>query len=297
MQRDLVGYGEITPKKLWPQGARVIINFVINYEEGSERSILEGDETSENYLTDLPGVEAFKGRHFSVESLFEYGSRAGVWRLLRLFEQYKFPVTVFSTGMALERNLDLADKLKKSNHEVAGHGYRWINYRTVPKEVEKEHIEKTIATLESLTKKKVTGWYTGRKSDNTRNLIVDAGLRYDSDSYADDLPYWVVVGEQPLLIIPYALDTNDMRYVTSPGFCSGDDFFKYLRSTFDELYLEGDKAPKLMTIGLHPRISGHPGRCHALRRFIEYILEYEQIWVCKRDEIADYWYKQRDKGL
>lgn len=297
MQRDLIGYGNRLPKVVWPQKAQIAVNFVLNHEEGSELNVLDGDDQSESYLTDLPGAVALKEeRHLSVESLFEYGSRAGVWRLLRLFEDYHLPITLFATGLALERNLELAEKLKQSPHEVAGHGYRWINYRTLSEEFERKDIQKTIQSIETLTEKKVTGWYTGRRSINTRKLIVEAGLRYDSDSYADDLPYWEQLSGRKHLIIPYALDTNDARYALSPGWSSGEDFFQYLKAAFDQLYLEGIDHPKMMSIGLHARLSGRPGRCEALRRFIDYISEREHVWICRRDEIADYWYYKEVTG-
>ena len=291
MKRDLIGYGDHLPKLILPQNAQIAVNFVLNYEEGSEQNVLDGDNESESYLTDLPGVIALKDeRHLSAESMFEYGSRAGVWRLLHLFEEYDIPITVFATGMALERNPELTEKLKKSRHEIAGHGYRWINYRTVDIEIEREHIQKTIQIITNLTQKKVTGWYTGRRSENTLPLIVASGLRYDSDSYADDLPYWVQISDRPLLIIPYSLDTNDLRYAMSPGWNTGEDFFQYLKAAFDCLYHEGAKTPKMMTVGIHPRLSGRPGRSEALRSFIEYIKKFDKVWICRRDEIADHWY-------
>lgn len=290
MQRDFIGYGLHIPKVVWPQKARIALNFVLNYEEGSEANVLDGDEYSESYLTDLPGVLPLKGeRHLSVESNFEYGSRTGVWRLLRLFEEYNIPLTVFATGLALERNPPFAEVLKHSKHEIAGHGYRWINYRNIDESIEQEHIQKTIKIIETLTQKKVVGWYSGRKSIHTRKLIVKAGIQYDSDSYADDLPYWVKVSNQNHLIIPYQLDTNDFRYASTPGWNTGEDFFQYLKASFDCLYREGLKSPKMMSVGLHPRLSGRPGRCEALYRFINYVKEFDQAWICKREDIANYW--------
>lgn len=292
MQRDLIGYGNCLPKVVWPHHARIAINFVLNYEEGSELTILDGDKESESYLTDLPGVVALKDeRHLSVESLFEYGSRAGIWRLLNLFEEYNIPLTLFATGLALERNPALTEKLKNSFHEIAGHGYRWINYRTISEDQEREQIQKTIQIIETLTRKKVSGWYTGRRSANTRNLIVEAGLRYDSDSYSDDLPYWTEISQHKHLVIPYQLDTNDARYALAPGWNQGEDFFHYLKDTFDCLYREGKESPKMMTIGIHSRFSGRPGRCEALRRFIEYLKPVDKVWICRREEIADHWEK------
>ncbi len=292
MSRDLIGYGGRLPKVAWPQNARLAVNFVLNYEEGAESNVMDGDSQSESHLTDLPGAIALKGaRHLSVESLFEYGSRAGVWRLLQLFDDFSLPLTVFATGLALERNLQLAQKLKHSRHEIAGHGYRWIDYRDVGEDVERAHIAKTIHIIQSLTQKQVSGWYTGRRSQNTRRLLIAAGLRYDSDSYADDLPYWDPVPHQPHLIIPYNLDTNDARYALIPGWSSGEDFLNTLKATFDQLYREGATHPKIMTIGLHARLSGRPGRCDALRRFIDYIKKFDKVWICRREEIADHWYR------
>lgn len=292
MQRDFIGYGSNPPKVIWPDHARIALNFVLNYEEGSESNILDGDDQSEGYLTDLPGAVAIIGeRHLSVESLFEYGSRAGIWRLLRLFEEHEIPLTLFTTGLALERNADLAEVLKQSQHEVAGHGYRWINYRNISKSVERKHIQQTIQSIQTLTQKKVVGWYTGRRSEHTRELIVEAGLKYDSDSYADDLPYWVQVINKNHLIIPYQLDTNDARYAITPGWNNGEDFFQYLKAAFEYLYREGLHSPKMMTIGIHARLSGRPGRCEALYRFIKFVKNFESVWICKREDIANHWYK------
>ncbi len=284
MERDFIGYGERPPKGMWP--ARIAVNFVLNYEEGAEECVLDGDAQSEAFLVDLPGVTAITGRHLNAESLYEYGSRAGVWRILRLFDEYQIPITLFATGLALERNGELALKLKESRHEIAGHGYRWIDYHSVGEAIEREHILKTIGIVRNLGKE-MKGWYTGRISPNTRKLVVEAGLKYDSDSYADDLPYWVNVGERKHLIIPYSLDTNDFRYATSPGWCNGGNFLQYLKASFDCLYREGGK---MMSIGLHCRLSGRPGRIEALRGFIEYIKSFDEVWICRREEIADLWY-------
>lgn len=292
-----MGYGPSIPKIVWPNKARLALNFVLNYEEGAESCVLEGDAFSEHYLTDLPLSAPLKGeRHLSVESLFEYGSRRGVWRLLELFEAHSIPLTVFATGMALEKNLPLAKTLKKSAHEVAGHGYRWIDYREVPEAVEREHIQKTLNIIQTLCGKKATGWYTGRRSKNTRALIVEAGLKYDSESYADDLPYWVEVKGKEHLVIPYQLDTNDARYVMSPGWTSGNDYFEYLKASFECLYREGSTFPKMMTVGVHARLSGRPGRAEALHRFIQFIKQFDDIWICKREEIAHELYNQKNAG-
>lgn len=298
MQRDWIGYGRHSPKVQWPNGARLALNFVLNYEEGSELNILDGDDCSESYLVDLPGVQALKGeRHLSVESCFEYGSRVGVWRLLDLFEKYEIPLTIFATGLALERNLPLADVLKEGPYEIAGHGYRWINYRHIPEEVEREHIQKTLRVIQTLCHKKALGWYTGRRSAHTRPLIVEAGLLYDSDSYADDVPYWVQIFNQSHLIIPYQMDTNDARYTTSPGWNTGDDFFQYLKASFECLYREGLQSPKMMTVGLHPRLSGRPGRCEAIHQFIRFVKQFDEVWICRREEIAKHWSNQKLKSL
>lgn len=291
MQRDLVGYGPASVKVVWPCNAKLALNFVLNYEEGSESNILDGDERSEDYLSDLPGVTALKGeRHLSVESIFEYGSRTGVWRLLNLFEDQKISVTVFATGLALERNLSLVEKLRNSPHEIAGHGYRWINYRMVEESHEREDIHKTIDVIQTLCHKKVNGWYAGRRSKKTRQLIIEAGLRYDSDSYADDLPYWIQDVNKHHLIIPYQLDTSDARYAMSPGWVSGEDYFQYLKASFECLYREGKAFPKMMTVGVHPRLSGRPGRCEALLRFVKFVKQHDDVWICRREDIADHWY-------
>lgn len=298
MQRDFIGYGNQIPKVSWPHQARIAVNFALCYEEGAECNILDGNTHSEGYLNDIPGAMALENtRHLSVESIFEYGSRSGVWRLMRLFQDYKIPLTVFVTGFALERNLLLANVLKDSSYEIAGHGYRWINYRELDSETEKEHIQKTLAVIKNLTGKIAKGWYTGRKSGYTRELIVEAGIQYDSDSYADDLPYWVKVKDQNHLIVPYALDTNDMKYATVSGWNSGIDFFNYLKQAFDYLYREGESYPKMMTIGLHPRLSGRPGRCEVLRNFIRYIQSFEHVWICRREEIADHWLRYHTPGI
>lgn len=290
MERDFIGYGAHLPKVLWPQNAQIALNFALNYEEGSERNVLDGDDQSEDYLADWPKLTALKNeRSLSAESLFEYGSRAGIWRLLSLFESYRIPLTLFTTGLALERNLELADRLKSSPHEIAGHGYRWVNYSHIDEKTERTHIQQTLLAIKTLTHKNVSGWYTGRRSKHTRKLIVEAGLKYDSESYADDLPYWLQVAGRSHLVIPYSLDTNDARYATSPGWNTGDDFFQYLKDAFDYLYQEGKEHPKMMTIGIHPRLSGRPGRCGALKRFIDYITKFNRVWICRREEIAEQW--------
>lgn len=289
MQRDFIGYGSQKPSFAWPNNARIAVNFVINYEEGSERNILEGDDEAETLFVDIPGIKTIRGkRHFSSESMFEYGSRCGIWRLLSLFDENNIPTTLFAVGQALERNPPLCEYLQSSKHEVAGHGYRWIDYRTVSVDEEKQHILNTIEIIETKANKKVSGWYTGRCSENTRKIITELGLLYDSQSYADDLPYWVHIEKKPLLIIPYTLDNNDIRYCSSPGWGSPDEAFNYLKYAFDCLYREGVHFPKIMTIALHPRISGRPARAEALRSFINYI-STKEVWRCTRQDIAEFW--------
>ncbi|OAJ35672.1 polysaccharide deacetylase family protein [Piscirickettsia salmonis] len=296
IERDLTGYGPTPIHPQWPNQARIAINFVINYEEGAESNILHGDSQSEHYLTDLPGITPLSAqRHLSSESMFEYGARCGIWRLLRLFDDKNIPVTFFATGLALELNPLLCDHLKNSHHEVAGHGYRWLNYRDFTKADEKIHFQKNLDIIQTKTKKNVTGWYTGRRSPFTRELIIEHGLKYDSESYSDDLPYWIKLKEGSPnqychLIIPYTLDCNDARYAIQPGWNSGEDFLSYLKNTFDHLYQEGETTPKMMSIGLHPRLSGRPGRSEVIKKFIDYILSHNNIWLCKREEIANHWY-------
>lgn len=292
MERDFVGYGSRPPRVRWHADARVAINFVINYEEGAERNILDGDSEAESFLVDIPCIKIIPwSRHLSSESMFEYGSRCGIWRLLNLFDQYQLPVTLFATGLALQRNLALCNYLKTAPHEVAGHGYRWIDYRAFSRVDEKRHMIQTLDIIQTLTHQSVQGWYTGRSSDYTRELVAETNLLYDSQSYADDLPYWANVNPRSLLIIPYSLDTNDIRYCSSPGWSSAEDAFLYLKYAFDCLYREGEQSPKLLTIGLHPRLSGRPARAQALYRFIDYI-QNKAVWCCTRREIADIWIQQ-----
>ncbi len=290
--RDFIGYGKSPPHPKWPNQARLAINFVINIEEGAERNVLEADSCSENYLTELALRNTVKGeRDYFSESVFEYGSRCGSWRLLDLFERRNLNVTAWACGMALERNPALAKHLATAGHELAGHGYRWIDYRQLPIEVEREHIAKTIALIERFTGNRPHGWYTGRKSAHTRKLLVEAGIAYDSDSYADDLPYWEVVGDRPHLIVPYTFDVNDAKYFLTPGWMSGEDFLAYLQNTVRCLYREGEYAPKMMTVALHARISGHPGRTEAIARFLDFLQDFPLIWIATRWQIAQHWYR------
>jgi putative urate catabolism protein len=289
--RDLVGYGARPPHADWPGGARIALQFVLNYEEGAERSMLHGDAESETFLSEIVGATAYAGaRHMSMESLYEYGSRAGVWRLLRLFRDRKLPLTIFAVAMALERNREAAAAFVADGHEIASHGWRWINYHGMAEAEEREHIARAVETLRQVTGQRPLGWYTGRTSANTRRLVAEhGGFLYDADSYADDLPYWEVAAGKPQLIVPYALDTNDMRFATAQGFNSGEQFFAYLRDAFDTLYAEGEEAPKMLSIGLHCRLAGRPARLASLARFLDHVQRHDRVWICRRVEIARHW--------
>jgi len=292
--RDLIGYGSTPPDANWPGSAQLALQFVINYEEGGENSIVHGDTGSEAFLSEIIGAESWPGqRHPSMESIYEYGSRVGVWRLLKLFKQKQLPLTVFAVGMALERNPAVADMALEHGHEICSHGYRWIDYRHVSESVEREHIQKTVEIITRLTGERPLGWYTGRTSENTRRLVVEeGGFLYDADSYDDDLPYWTRVGDRSHLVVPYTLDNNDMRFATPQGFNSGEQFFAYLRDAFDTLYAEGATLPRMMSVGLHCRLVGRPGRIRALERFIDYARSFDRVWICRRIDIARHWQRQ-----
>jgi putative urate catabolism protein len=289
--RDMIGYGARPPHPRWPGEARLALQIVLNYEEGAENSILHGDLASETFLSEMIGAVAFTGaRHMSMESLYEYGSRAGFWRLQRLFAARRIPVTVFAVAMALQRNPEAARAMVEDGHEVASHGWRWINYQDVDEAIEREHLQHAVAIIEQMTGQRPLGWYTGRTSARTQRLVVEAGgFLYDADSYADDLPYWVKVVGQDHLIVPYTLDANDMRFATAQGFNSGDQFFAYLRDSFDVLYAEGEVAPKMMSVGLHCRLAGRPGRIAALERFLDHVQRHDKVWICRRLDIARHW--------
>ena len=293
--RDMIGYGAQPPKADWPGKARIALQFVLNYEEGGESNVLHGDAASEQFLSEIIGAQAYPARHLSMESIYEYGSRAGVWRLLREFEARDLPITVFAVAMALQRNPALADELLRLDHEIACHGLRWIHYQQVDEAVEREHMQQALDILLQLTGKRPQGWYTGRDSPNTRRLVVEqGGLLYDSDYYGDDLPLWTQVetghGERkPHLIVPYTLDVNDMRFASAQGFNSGEQFFQYLKDSFDVLYTEGEHTPKMMSVGLHCRLVGRPGRFRALQRFLDYVQQHESVWICRRIDIAQHW--------
>jgi allantoinase len=296
--RDMIGYGAHPPQAGWPGEARLALQIVLNYEEGAENSILHGDRASETFLADIIGAAPFVGeRHMSMESLYEYGSRAGFWRLMRLFAERRIPVTVFAVAMALERNPEAARAMVAEGHEVASHGWRWIDYQSVEETVEREHLHRAVATIEAVTGQRPLGWYTGRTSPRTQRLIAEeGGFLYDADSYADDLPYWVKVGERDHLIVPYTLEANDMRFATAQGFNSGDQFFAYLRDSFDVLYAEGAETPKMMSVGLHCRLAGRPGRIAALRRFLDHVQRHDKVWICRRVDIARHWRRVHPPG-
>lgn len=300
--RDMVGYGRNPPHPRWPNQARLALQFVLNYEEGAENCVLDGDPASEVFLSEIVNAQAFPMRHMSMESLYEYGSRAGVWRVLRAFERHRLPLTIFAVAAAVKRNPEAAAAFKELGHEIACHGLRWISYQSVDVATERAHMAEAIATLREVFGAAPLGWYTGRDSPNTRRLVVEhGGLLYDSDSYADDLPYWTRVTTGPddaprevsHLVVPYTLDTNDMRFATVQGFNSGTQFFDYLKSAFDALYREGDpnglNAPKMLSVGLHCRIIGRPGRIEALERFLDYVVQHQQVWICRRVDIAQHW--------
>ena len=290
--RNMVGYGSKGPKVEWPNNARIALQIVLNYEEGAENCIINGDKHSEVFLSEIIGAQPVKGRHINMESLYEYGSRSGFWRLHKLFQEKKIPITIFGVGMALEKNPEICKAIKNANYEVASHGWRWIDYQSVKKSEEKKHMKLAIKKIKEIFGERPLGWYTGRCSPNTRDLVLEeGGFLYDSDSYSDDLPYWEIRKKKKQLIIPYTLDNNDMRFVANQGFNTGDHFFTYLKDSFDALYEEGKTNPKMMSVGLHCRLVGRPGRIQSLKRFLEYVLNHEDVWICKRIDIAKHWIK------
>jgi len=304
--RDLTGYGRSVPHARWPGAARIAVQFVLNYEEGSENCVLHGDSHSETFLSEIIGAQPFAMRHMSMESLYEYGSRAGLWRVLRLFEERQLPLTVFGVAMALQRNPEAVAAFRQLGHEIACHGLRWISYQQIDEDTERAHIAEAVQILRELTGVAPQGWYTGRDSPNTRRLVAEhGGFRYDADSYADDLPYWQNVplsrpgtDGRPLsvqqLIVPYTLDTNDMRFAAYQGFNAGTQFFDYLKDAFDVLYAEGDPGgldrPKMLSVGLHCRLIGRPGRLAALARFLDYIQSRDAVLITRRIDIANHWH-------
>ena len=290
--RDMIGYGSKEPQVVWPNNAKLALQIVLNYEEGGENNILHGDKHSETFLSEIIGAQAFKDRHINMESMYEYGSRRGFWRLHKLFQEKKIPITIFGVAMALERNPEVCEAIKNGNYEVACHGWRWIDYQNVKKSTEKKDMKLAIKTIKKIFGKRPLGWYTGRCSPNTRDLVFDDGeFLYDSDSYSDDLPYWEYKKNKKQLIIPYTLDNNDMRFATSQGFNTGEQFYTYLKDSFDALYEEGKTNPKMMSVGLHCRLIGRPGRIQSLKKFLDYVLKFNDVWICKRIDIAKHWIK------
>ena len=289
--RDLAGYGANPPQVTWPASARIAVQFVINYEEGAESCVLHGDDSSEAFLSEIVGASAYPGqRHMNVESVYEYGARAGFWRLHRLFTDRQVPVTVFAVAMALQRNPNVVGAMQEAGWEIASHGYRWLDYQFVDESTEREHMHKAIEIHRDVTGKRPLGWYLGRCSPNSHRLAAEeGGFVYNADSYADDLPYWDGSHDKPQLMVPYTLDANDMRFATAQGFNSGQQFYDYLKDTFDILYAEGESRPKMMSVGLHCRLAGRPGRAAALTRFLDYLQTHERVWVTRRIDIANHW--------
>ncbi|MGC8701430.1 MAG: allantoinase PuuE [Thiomonas sp.] len=293
--RDLIGYGRNPPQANWPGRARVALQFVLNIEEGGENCVLHGDAASEQFLSELFNPAAYAARHLSMESIYEYGSRAGVWRILREFEQRGLPLTVFGVGMALQRTPDLACACVELGHEIACHGWRWIHYQNVDEATERAHMRLGVEAIEAVCGVRPLGWYTGRDSPNTRRLVADhGGFAYDSDHYGDDLPFWLQVRKTdgtlaPHLVVPYTLDANDMRFALPQGFAQAEDFFIYLRDSFDVLYAEGAGVPKMLSIGMHARLLGRPGRIRALQRFLDHVVRFDRVWIARRIDIARHW--------
>ena len=297
--RDLVGYGPTPPQAQWPGNARIAVQFVLNYEEGGENAVLHGDAGSEQFLSEMFNPASYPERHMSMEGIYEYGSRAGVWRILREFEKRQLPLTVFGVSTALQRHPDLTQAFVALGHEIACHGLKWIHYQHIPEEVERAHMAEAMAIIERLTGQRALGWYTGRDSPNTRRLVADDGrLLYDSDYYGDDLPLWMRVRKSdgtvaPHLVVPYTLDSNDMRFALPQGFSHAEPFYQYLKDSFDTLYAEGDPAgldrPKMLSIGMHNRLLGRPGRITALQRFMDHVAKHPDVWVARRIDIARHW--------
>ncbi|ATF94044.1 putative urate catabolism protein [Cedecea neteri] len=295
--RDLAGYAGNPPHAKWPNGARIAVQFVLNFEEGAENNVLHGDSGSEQFLSDIIGAASFPDRHMSMDSLYEYGSRAGFWRIHNEFQKRGLTLTVFGVAMALARNPEIVSAIKAADYDVVSHGWRWIHYQNMDVATERLHLHQAMEILEDLFGSRPLGWYTGRDSPNTRRLVVEqGGILYDSDYYGDDLPFWSKVtcedgSVKPHLIVPYTLDTNDMRFATAQGFNTAEQFYTYLKDSFDVLYEEGETAPKMMSIGMHCRLLGRPGRFRALQRFLDYVQQHEGVWICRRQDIAEHWVK------
>lgn len=295
--RDLAGYGRNPPHARWPGQARVALQFVLNYEEGGENCVLHGDPASEQFLSEIVGAAAYPARHMSMESIYEYGSRVGVWRILREFEKRGLPMTIFGVATALQRSPDVTQAFQELGHEIACHGLKWIHYQNMDIETERAHMQEAVQIFRALTGSAPLGWYTGRDSPNTRQLVVEhGGFAYDSDYYGDDLPFWTEVEtsggvKAPHLVVPYTLDSNDMRFATPQGFNTSEHFYQYLKDSFDVLYEEGEDAPKMLSIGMHCRLLGRPGRFRALQRFLDYVQSHDKVWICRRIDIAEHWKK------
>jgi putative urate catabolism protein len=293
--RNYIGYGGKNLEVQWPNNAKLALQFVLIYEEGAENNVLNGDNHSEIFLSEIIGASPVKNdRNMNMESIYEYGSRRGFWRIYEEFVRRKISLTIFGVGLALEKNLEVCEAIKEASFEIVSHGYRWIDYQYVAKELEKEHILKSYEIIKKIFGEYPVGWYTGRASPNTRQLVVEnTEVLYDSDSYSDDLPFWENVNQKKHLIIPYTLDNNDMRFATNQGFNTGDHFYNYLKDSFDCLYNEGKNYgnPKMMSVGLHCRIIGRPGRMQSLIKFLDYVENFNDIWICQRKEIASHWYK------
>ncbi|MGB5708679.1 MAG: allantoinase PuuE [Arenicellales bacterium] len=289
--RDMIGYGRYCPDPRWPGDAKVAVQFVINYEEGGENNILHGDTASEAFLSEIVGAQSFPNmRHANMESIYEYGSRSGFWRLQRMFNERQIPVTVFAVAMAISRNQQAVDAMLEADWEIASHGYRWIDYQHMPEDQEREHLERAVEIHTRITGQAPMGFYLGRTSPNTHRIIADHGdFAYTADSYADELPYWLMDFSKPQLVVPYTLDVNDMRFATAQGFNSGSQFFQYLQDSFDVLYEEGRQFPKMMSVGLHCRLVGRPGRAAALAKFLDYVLSKDKVWLARRIDIAEHW--------
>ena len=293
--RDLVGYGRNPPHAHWPGGARIALQFVLNYEEGGENATLHGDAGSEQFLSEMFNPPSFADRHLTMEGIYEYGSRVGVWRLLREFEKRHLPLTIFGVSMALQRHPELTAAFVELGHEIACHGWRWINYQQIDEATERQHMQTGIDIIRQMTGQNPSGWYTGRDSPNTRRLLLDhGGFEYDSDYYGDDLPFWMKVRKSdgqvvPHLVVPYTLDVNDMRFALPQGYSQAEDFYTYLRDSFDVLYAEGETSPKMMSVGMHCRLLGRPGRILALQKFLDHVQKHDKVWVCKRIDIARHW--------
>ncbi|MFD3426626.1 allantoinase PuuE [Nocardia fluminea] len=297
--RDFVGYGANPPDPQWPDEAQIAVQFVLNYEEGGENNVLDGSPHSETFLSEMTPADAFPNRHMSMESLYEYGSRAGLWRVLRAFERRGLPLTVFAVARAMQRNPEAVAAFSELGHEIACHGLQWKSYQLVDRETERAEMAEAIHILTELTGSAPLGWYTGRDSPNTRELVVEqGGFVYDSDSYADDLPYWTEVRGQNHLVVPYTLDTNDMRFASPAGFANGDEFYAHLRDAFDVLYREGaEDTPKMLSVGLHCRIAGRPARTAALERFLDHVQSHDRVWITRRIDIAEHWRKVHPAGI